>query len=204
MLGTRHLGGVAQAAQILPPALRKHDLDSDPGWIGPKYQAGFQQITDYGQRRTTIQQARHRGSVPPNVAVQVRRAVKAEQLRLVQAEVAAAHQDGQWQIRLLLAAGADTLTSDRVILATGFEPQRPGGAWLGTTVTDLGLPVAPCGYPIVNQALCWADGLYVLGPLAELEIGPVARNITGARQAAERISASSRLCGYRAIKGRRV
>jgi pyruvate/2-oxoglutarate dehydrogenase complex dihydrolipoamide dehydrogenase (E3) component len=138
------------------------------------------------------------------VAVQVHRAAEAEQLRLVQAAVVAAHQDDQGQIRLILADGAGTLTSDSVILATGFDPQRPGGAWLETTVTDLGLPVAPCGYPIVNQALCWTDGLYVLGPLAELEIGPVARNITGARQAAERISASSRLCSYRAIKGRRA
>jgi cation diffusion facilitator CzcD-associated flavoprotein CzcO len=185
-------------------ALRKHDLDSDPGWIGPKYQAGFQQITDYAQRRATIQQARHRGSVPPNVAVQVRRAVKPEQLRLVQAAVVDAHQDDQGQIRLILADGAGTLTSDSVILATGFDPQRPGGAWLETAVTDLGLPIAPCGYPIVNQALCWTDGLYVLGPLAELEIGPVARNITGARQAAERISQEGDRRRYRAIKGRKV
>jgi cation diffusion facilitator CzcD-associated flavoprotein CzcO len=185
-------------------ALRKHDLDSDPGWIGPKYQAGFQQITDYTQRRTTIQQARHRGSVPPNVAVQIRRAVKAETLRLVQAAVVDSHQADQGQIRLILADGAGTLTSDRVILATGFDPQRPGGAWLDAAVADQGLPVAPCGYPLVNSALCWADGLYVLGPLAELEIGPVARNITGARQAAERISQAGDTRRYRAIKGRKV
>ncbi len=185
-------------------ALRRHQLDSDPGWIGPKYQAGFQQLSDYAQRRVTIQRARHRGSVPPDVAVQVRRAVKSEQLRLVQAEVAAAHQDDQGQIRLLLADGAGTLTSDSVMLATGFDPQRPGGAWLDAAIAEWELPVAPCGYPIVNQALCWADGLHVLGPLAELEIGPVARNITGARQAAERITLSSHAGSYRAIKGRKV
>jgi hypothetical protein len=71
-------------------------------------------------------------------------------------------------------------------------------------VSDLELPIAPCGYPLVNSALCWTDGLYVLGPLAELEIGPVARNITGARQAAERISQAGDTRGYRAIKGRKV
>jgi hypothetical protein len=184
--------------------LRQHQLDSDPGWIGPKYQANFQQLPDYTQRRAIIQQARHRGSVPPEVAVQVRRAVKAETLRLVQAAVADVHQDDQGQIRLILADGADTLTSDGVILATGFDPQRPGGAWLDAAVAEWELPVAPCGYPIVNAALCWADGLSVLGPLAELEIGPVARNITGARQAAERISQATGTGRYRAIKGRRA
>ncbi len=182
-------------------ALRKHDLDSDPGWIGPKYQAGFQQLMDYTQRRAIIQQARHRGSVPPGVAVQVRRAVKAERLRLVQATVTAAYQDNQGQIRLILADGAGTLMSDRVILTTGFDPQRPGGAWLDAAITECALPVAPCGYPLVNPALRWADGLHVLGPLAELEIGPVSRNITGARQAAERISRGGDTRSYRAIKG---
>ncbi len=190
-------------------ALRIQQLDSDPGWIGPKYQAGFQQLPDYTQRRAVIQQARHRGSVPPDVAVQLHQSVQAETLRLVQATVTTAHPDDQGQIQLILADGAPPLTSDRVLLATGFDPQRPGGAWLDAAIAECALPVAPCGYPIVNQALGWADGLYVLGPLAELEIGPVARNITGARQAAERISRaiSGRATDtgrYRAVKGRRA
>jgi cation diffusion facilitator CzcD-associated flavoprotein CzcO len=200
-LAQQHPGTVTLLTRHL---LRQHQLDSDPGWIGPKYQAGFQQITDYTQRRVTIQQARHRGSVPPDVAVQVRRAVKSEQLRLVQAMVTDVYQNDQGQIRFILADGAGTLTSDGVLLATGFDPQRPGGAWLDAAIAECALPVAPCGYPIVNQALGWADGLYVLGPLAELEIGPVARNIIGARQAAERISQAGYRCSYRAIKGRMV
>jgi hypothetical protein len=35
-------------------------------------------------------------------------------------------------------------------------------------------------------------GLYVTGALAELELGPVARNIAGARHAGERLAAVSR------------
>jgi hypothetical protein len=35
--------------------------------------------------------------------------------------------------------------------------------------------------------LQWGPGLYVTGALAELEMGPISRNISGARQAAERI-----------------
>lgn len=189
--------------------LRTHQLDSDPGWIGPKYQTGFQKIPDYTKRRCTIQQARHRGSVPPDVAVQVRRAVKAETLRLLMAGVASATAIGNGQVQLMLTDGAGTLTGDCVILATGFAPQRPGGAWLDAAVAELELPVAACGYPIVDPALCWTEGLYTLGPLAELEIGPVARNITGARQAAERIcravgGETTRAVNYRALKGREI
>ena len=66
-----------------------------------------------------------------------------------------------------------------------------------------------CGYPIVDQNLCWTKlkdknrhqgddrgtgtgigtggNIYVTGALAELELGPSARNIAGARLAAERI-----------------
>jgi hypothetical protein len=49
------------------------------------------------------------------------------------------------------------------------------------------LPCADCGYPIVSRALQWGHDLYVIGALAELEMGPIARNISGARQAAGRI-----------------
>jgi hypothetical protein len=36
--------------------------------------------------------------------------------------------------------------------------------------------------------LQWGPGLFVMGPLAELELGPTARNITGARAGAARIA----------------
>ncbi|MDM5220760.1 hypothetical protein QUF86_08335 [Peribacillus sp. NJ11] len=38
-----------------------------------------------------------------------------------------------------------------------------------------------------QKSLQWGPGLYVTGALAELEMGPISRNISGARQAAERI-----------------
>ena len=41
--------------------------------------------------------------------------------------------------------------------------------------------------PLLSKNLEWYPQFYVSGPLAELEIGPIARNISGARHAAERI-----------------
>ncbi|GAA2712568.1 hypothetical protein GCM10009865_38810 [Aeromicrobium ponti] len=74
-----------------------------------------------------------------------------------------------------------------VVFATVFRPSRPGGSWLEKAIEKFGLPCANCGYPIVSQSLEWCPHLYVTGPLAELGIGPIIRNISGARQAAERI-----------------
>nr|MBA5588668.1 hypothetical protein [Anaerobacillus isosaccharinicus] len=41
-----------------------------------------------------------------------------------------------------------------------------------------------------KPSLEWEEGLYLLGALAELQLGPVARNISGARRGAERIITS--------------
>jgi hypothetical protein len=80
-----------------------------------------------------------------------------------------------------------TLRAEQVLLATGFDGRRPGGAWLDHAIEACELPVAPCGYPVVTPGLQWAPGLYLTGALAELELGPVARNIAGARHAGERL-----------------
>ena len=88
---------------------------------------------------------------------------------------------------LHLQPAAAPLAVDRVLLATGFEQTRPGGAWLDQTIAELGLSCGACGYPIVDNMLRWHPQIHVSGPLAELEIGPVSRNIIGARLAALRL-----------------
>jgi len=77
--------------------------------------------------------------------------------------------------------------AERVLLATGFSARRPGGTMVDDLVASASLPCARCGYPIVDAALRWHPRAYVSGPLAELELGPAARNIAGARRAANRI-----------------
>ena len=94
-------------------------------------------------------------------------------------------------VELGLGSG-DRLCGDGILLATGFHPRRPGGGLLDGTIGRLGLECAACGYPVVDSSLRWGPGLYVTGPLAELEIGPVARNILGARLAGERLAAVAR------------
>ncbi|MBZ0284081.1 MAG: lysine N(6)-hydroxylase/L-ornithine N(5)-oxygenase family protein [Anaerolineae bacterium] len=164
---------------------RIHQFDSDTGWITPHYLDGFYHLSDYTARRKMIVEARHRGSLPVDVAKELERAVQ-DNLLIQQTDEVVGAQRTPSGINLHLASG-DHLTTDCLVLATGFTPHRPGGEWLDVAIQNYELPTAPDGYPIIDRTLCWSPGLYVTGPLAELEIGPVARNFIGARLASERI-----------------
>ncbi len=168
--------------------LREQRFDSDPGWLGPKYMAGFAEVRDYARRRSIITEARHRGSVPPAVVDALRDAVGPGRIQWHEAEVADLYA-GETRVGLAFTSGR-TLPVDRVLLATGFTPSRPGGPFVDSLIASGALPVAPCGYPILDSALRWHERVYVSGPLAELEIGPVARNIAGARRAGDRLVAA--------------
>jgi hypothetical protein len=91
---------------------------------------------------------------------------------------------------LVLETTSGVYGASAAVLCTGFDARRPGGAWLDRAVDELGLACAACGYPLPDTRLRWRPGLFVMGPLAELELGPTARNITGARTGAERIAAA--------------
>lgn len=165
---------------------RIHDFDSDPGWLGLKRQGPYRKVKDYSIRREQIKEARLKGSVPKDVLHKVRRLESEEKLHVVDGEV---NSFAMEQGYLTLGVGAMSFQVQHVILATGFSPTRPG-KWVEQLIQEESLRCAHCGYPIVNKHLQWCPHLYVMGPLAELEIGPIARNISGARQAAERIVAS--------------
>lgn len=164
---------------------RVHDFDADTGWMNAIHLRGFAAITDWAERRRIIKQARHRGSVPPEVAEGLRIASQAGALRIVSAAVESADTDSQ--IITLYLSDGNSYAFDHVILATGFNQNRPGEHFLDDAVERHGLPTAPDGYPIITPTLEWATSLHVSGPLAELEIGPASRNILGARMAGNRL-----------------
>jgi pyruvate/2-oxoglutarate dehydrogenase complex dihydrolipoamide dehydrogenase (E3) component len=170
--------------------LREHQFDSDSGWLGPKLMTPFQREQDADKRRTMITEARHKGSVPPDVRRSLRHALDRQQLRWHQAGIDSLDSD-DGPLTVQLSTGV-VLKVDRVLMATGFTGQRPGGALIDQLVESASLPCASCGYPIVDKALRWHPRVYVSGPLAELELGPSSRNISGARRAAERVVAAAR------------
>ena len=93
------------------------------------------------------------------------------------------------QMMILKLSCGESIQVDSVLLATGFDKTLPGGKMIQNLINDNSeLNVSAfCGYPIVSEHLRWSDRVFVAGALAELELGPSARNIAGARLAAERI-----------------
>lgn len=170
--------------------VREHQFDADPGWLGPKYMAKFEQEPSLVRRRETISDARHRGSVPPDVLQSLRHAIHSGRIEWVRAVVDQVFEEPDAR-RLRLSTGNDVVAT-RVLLATGFSSGRPGGAMLDDLIESASLPCSECGYPVVDRALRWHPRVYVSGALAELELGPTARNIAGARRAGDRIALAAR------------
>jgi hypothetical protein len=160
-----------------PP--RESQYDFDPCWIGPKCLRGFDQ-KDFRQRRRLIDGARHPGTIPGETMHALQAALEKGRLRWQNT----GHDHGTFtdgEIQLQMDAG--TKVFDQVILATGFSAARPGGALVDQMIDAFGLPCGRCGYPQVGRDLRWHPHIYITGPLAELQLGPCARNIVGARNA---------------------
>jgi hypothetical protein len=177
----------AQAMIVARHPVREHRFDSDPGWLGPANMASFQRL-DVAARREAIDHARHRGSVPSELRRAIGRAMRTGTLRWVEAEVQRMETRSDGRVSLALDRAPHELDASHVAFATGFARGRPGGRLLDRAVDELGLPCAGCGFPLVGPSLEWTPGLFVSGALAELELGPTARNIAGARAAGDRIA----------------
>ncbi|MBN2510235.1 MAG: FAD/NAD(P)-binding protein [Spirochaetales bacterium] len=173
--------------------LRSFDFDSDPGFIGPRKLETFAREQAPGVRRTLIEKVRYPGTGDPALVARVRDAIERGEIRFIQGGVKAAEKSGRG-IDLVVSpsqgGSEERIHAGQLILATGFSSRRPGGFLVDRLIADYSLPVAACGYPVTDVSLRWGEGLYVTGPLSELETGPVARNIAGAKRAAERIVAA--------------
>lgn len=103
-------------------------------------------------------------------------------------EIALAAGHGRDAVTLVGARHAVARTYDTVIAATGFENEVPAAALIASCSRNLGLPVDADGFPVIRADLSWGDALFVTGGLAEMILGPPARNIIGAHLAARIIS----------------
>mmetsp|Transcript_478 Transcript_478/g.796 ORF Transcript_478/g.796 Transcript_478/m.796 type:complete len:488 (-) Transcript_478:97-1560(-) len=162
----------------------------------PKCQRHFESLDSYIERRDVIKKERQAGTISAAVIRGkggLRYAIDEERIHWHQDDIlSVAKEEGSGQLSLSLASG-DNIMVDQIILATGFKKSPPASFLINNIAQRYGLELCPCGYPAPDESLRWHKRIYLAGALAELELGPSARNLAGARLASERIVAAALL-----------
>ena len=162
------------------------NFDFAPGWLGPKYLDGFQSQS-IEQRRQQIVAARVKGSVPEDMKLALDKAAAHKKITFITDDIKDAKcQNGG----ALLIGQHGRYDCQIIVLATGFRESRPGNGFINQAIKEFDLKTAACGFPVINPSLQWHDRIFVTGPLSELQIGTIARNIAGARHSGRRITAA--------------
>lgn len=195
-LTSAHLavGAIERGAKVLlmmRSSLQEKLFDAEPGWLGPKYLKGFEAEPDWQKRWQLIQQARGGGSITPELGTKLRRLQRDGKLSLYQEcqIIEARFVSGVWQVRCQdkRKSETDELTADRIWLATGTKldvREQP----LLKEVLDAYPVETVNGLPVLDENLRWPGcELFIMGGLAALQVGPVARNLSGGRMASVRV-----------------
>jgi len=172
-----------------------------------KRQQQFRAIQTPSERRTVIARERIPGTIPTYMTRArdgLEEAISNDKIHWHVGQVVDAttsndddDDDEPYYYQLTLSNGIQ-LQADQLIFATGLGKRPPGHQLIHPLASETNLPLSPCGYPLVDESLEWKSTapdekiskskIFVSGGLAELELGPSARNIAGARMAAERIA----------------
>jgi cation diffusion facilitator CzcD-associated flavoprotein CzcO len=183
------VGAIARGAKVLLMTRRYFQeklFDADPGWLGPKYLKGFAAESDWEKRWQTIQQARNGGSMTPAIMTQLRRLSRSHKLTFhEQCEVVGVRwEDNRWTVD---CNNEDKLRADRIWLSTGTKPDIQTEPLFQTMLATQPVEIVK-GLPVLDKNLRWPGcELFVTGAFAALQIGPTARNLSGARMACDRI-----------------
>ncbi|MGM3304578.1 FAD-dependent oxidoreductase [Anabaena sp. WFMT] len=170
---------------ILRRQLSEKLFDAEPGWLGPKYLKGFFD-QDWQQRWTLIQQARNGGSITPAIASQLRKEkhrgkiIIDENCQVIKAEWLG----NNW---LVECSDDNFYECDYIWLATGTKFDVTTEPLLKDILAAYPIQIVN-GLPVLDTYLRWTGcELFIMGGLAALQVGPTARNLSGARMACEKI-----------------
>ena len=133
-----------------------------------------------------IRQARNGGSITPEMAMQLRRQVRTGNLRIdencqvLQTEWL----DKNWLVK---CSDGNEHKCDRIWLSTGTKFDVMTEPLLKEILDAYPIPIVK-GLPVLDTCLRWPGcELFIMGGLAALQVGPTARNLSGARMACEKI-----------------
>ena len=182
-------GAINQGATvtlITRKQLQEKIFDADPGWLGPKYLKDFYAETDWSARYQQIQQARSGGSMTPEMMLQLRKASHEGKARIDECcQVRDARwQENLWQVNCL---DGSKHQFNRIWLATGTRFNVTEHPLLQNVLETYPTEIVN-GLPILDEHLRLPkSNFFIMGGLAALRIGPVARNIGGGKMACQRI-----------------
>jgi cation diffusion facilitator CzcD-associated flavoprotein CzcO len=184
------IGAVQRQAQVTLMHRRQfYDklFDADPGWLGPKYLNGFHAEPCWQNRAQAVLTARDGGSMTPAVFAQLRRHRTSGQVEFQEdCQVEQVEWSGDhWQVRCSHGRQSEY---DRIWLATGSQLNVMQHPLLSMVQVTHPTEVVR-GLPVLDRHLRWPGlELFVMGGLAGLQVGPTARNLSGARMASDRIT----------------
>ena len=183
------IGAVSRGAFVqisMRRQLQEKIFDADAGWLGPKYLKGFFAELSFEKRFEMIQKARNGGSMTPAIVTQLRRQGHNGKLRIQENTqvVGAQWIDNQWLVKF---TDGKQERFNRIWLSTGTRFDVNSEPLLKEVLQAYPIP-AINGLPILDDNLQWRGcSLFIMGGLAALQIGPTARNLSGARMASEKM-----------------
>ncbi|MEM1424972.1 MAG: FAD/NAD(P)-binding protein [Cyanobacteria bacterium P01_H01_bin.130] len=189
------IGAVKRGAKVLMMARRTFRaklFDAEPGWLGPKYLKGFHAESDMEARWEMVQQARDGGSITPAVMLRLRRLQREGHITFYEhCEVADAQWHGEaWTICCGTQSAHECLAHQpihRIWLATGTTLDIQTEPLLADVLAQYPIETVH-GLPLLDKHLRWPGcELFLMGPWTALQVGPVARNLFGAKLACDRI-----------------
>ncbi|MBD2772159.1 FAD-dependent oxidoreductase [Iningainema tapete] len=183
------VGAISRGAKVhlmIRRQLQEKLFDAEPGWLGPKYLKEFFAQQDYEKRFEMIVQARNGGSMTGAMAMQLRREVRRDNLRIDEnCQVVKADWLGEnWQVT---CSDGSQHEYSRIWLSTGTKFDATSDALLQSVLEAYPIKIVN-GLPVLDEYLrWWGCELFLMGGLAALQVGPTARNLSGARMASEKI-----------------
>jgi cation diffusion facilitator CzcD-associated flavoprotein CzcO len=179
------MGAIALGATVTlmtRKPLQEKIFDADPGWLGPKYLKNFHADIDWYSRWQIIQQARNGGSMTPEMMLQLSQASHEGKIRIDEScQVSSAQwQDNLWQVSCV---DGGKHKFNRIWLATGTRFDAIAHPLLKDVLKAYPTEIVN-GLPVLDEYLRLPkSNFFIMGGLAALQIGPVARNIGGGKMA---------------------
>ena len=131
---------------------REHQFDSDPGVDRSKLMNGFWATSDYRKRRDMIRSARHRGSMPSDVLRDLNQTMTHHSLTWKVGTFSNGKVTEQGTLQLACGPDSEPLSVDALVLATGFEPTRPGANWSTNSSKTTTYLCPPVGIPLSTSS----------------------------------------------------